>query len=67
MHEDGDLENGIGVQVSHTKRVEIKETREKGKRAIPGPKQERDENHRFMSILRGHGNPLPNTAGTQLL
>jgi hypothetical protein len=31
------------------------------------PDQERDGNHGLMGILYRHGNPLPNTLGTQLL
>jgi hypothetical protein len=68
MHEDGNLKNRIGVQVSQIEGIEVKEAMEKGRNGqTQTPNQERDENHRFMGILRGHDNPLPNPSGTHLL
>jgi hypothetical protein len=68
MHEDGDLENGIGVQVSQIERIEIKEATEKGgNRQTQAPDQERKENHILMGILHGHDNSLPNMPRTQFL
>jgi hypothetical protein len=39
----------------------------KGKLVNPGPNQERDEDHRFIGVLREHGDPFLDPLGTQLL
>jgi hypothetical protein len=52
MYENGNLQNGIRVQMRQVKLVEIKETAEKGGDGKSKPKNEkRNVNDRFMGIL----------------
>jgi hypothetical protein len=58
MNENGDLQNGIGVQMGQVNMVEIKEAVEKGKDGkAKAAEKERGVNNGLMGILCRNSNP----------
>lgn len=68
VHEDGNLKDGVGIQMGQIERVIVKEATEKGGNGqTQAPDQERNKYHGLVYILCRHNNPLPNPPRTQLL
>jgi hypothetical protein len=52
MNKDGDLQNGIGVQMGQIQVIEIKETAEKGRnRKSKATEEEWNVNNRLMGVF----------------
>jgi hypothetical protein len=68
MNVNGNLQNGIGIQMGQIKAIEIKETAEKGRnRKSETAEKKRNINHRFMGILCWNSDPVTNPPRTELL
>jgi hypothetical protein len=67
MNKDGDLQNGIGVQMGQIQVIEIKETVEKGwNRKSKAAEEEWNINNRFMGVLCWNSDPTADPPGTEL-
>jgi hypothetical protein len=67
MNVNGNLENGIGIQMSQIKMLEIKEATEKGRnRKSETAEKKRNINHRFVGILCRDSDPVANPPRTEL-
>jgi hypothetical protein len=68
MNVNGNLQNGIGIQMGQIKAIEIKETAEKGRnRKSETAKKKRNINHGFVGILCWNSDPMANPPRTELL
>jgi hypothetical protein len=68
MNVNGNLQNGIGIQMSQIKAIEIKETAEKGRnRKSETAEKKRNINHGFVGILCWDSDPMANPPRTELL
>jgi hypothetical protein len=68
MNVNGNLQNGIGIQMGQVKAIEIKETAKKGRnRKSETAEKKRNINHRFMGILCWNSDPVANPPRTELL
>jgi hypothetical protein len=66
MNKDGDLQNGIGVQMGQIQVIEIKETAEKGRnRKSKAAEEEWNINNRFMGVLYWNSDPTADPPGTE--
>jgi hypothetical protein len=67
MNKDGDLQNGIGVQMGQIQVIEIKETAEKGRnRKSKAAEEEWNENNRLMGVFCWNSDPTADPPGTEL-
>ena len=67
MNVNGNLQNGIGIQVGQIKAIEIKETAEKGRnRKSETAEKKRNINHGFMGILCRDSDPMANPPRAEL-
>ena len=67
MYKDGNLQDGIRVQMSQVQFVEIKEAVEKGRNGkSKTTNKERNINDRFMVILCRNGDPAANSPRAEL-
>jgi hypothetical protein len=68
MNKDGDLQNGIRVQMGQIQVIEIKETTEKGgNRKSKTAKKKRNINNGFVGVLCWNSDPVANPPRTELL
>jgi hypothetical protein len=68
MNINGNLQNGIGIQMGQIKTIEIKETVEKGRnRKSETAEKKRNINHGFVGILYWNSDPVANLPRTELL
>jgi hypothetical protein len=68
MNKDGDLQNGIGVQMGQIQVIEIKETAEKGgNRKSKTAEKKRNINNGFVGVLCWNSDPVANPPRTELL
>jgi hypothetical protein len=68
MNVNGNLQNGIGIQMGQIKAIEIKETAEKGRnRKSETAEKKRNINHGFVGILCWNSDPVANPPRTELL
>jgi hypothetical protein len=68
MNVNGNLHNGIGIQMGQIKAIEIKETAGKGRnRKSETAEKKRNINHGFMGILYWNSDPMANSPRTELL
>jgi hypothetical protein len=68
MNVNGNLQNGIGIQMGQIKVIEIKETAEKGRnRKSETAEKKRNINHGFVGILCWNSDPVANPPRTELL
>jgi hypothetical protein len=68
MNVNGNLQNGIGIQMGQIKAIEIKETAEKGRnRKSETAEKKRNINHGFVGILCWNSDPVTNPPRTELL
>jgi hypothetical protein len=68
MNINGNLQNGIGIQMGQIKAIEIKETAEKGRnRKSETAEKKRNINHGFVGILCWNSDPMANPPRTELL
>jgi hypothetical protein len=68
MNKDGDLQNGIGVQMGQIQAIEIKETAEKGgNRKSKTTEKKRNINNGFVGVLCWNSDPVANPPRTELL
>jgi hypothetical protein len=66
MNENGDLQNGIGVQMGQVNMVEIKEAAEKGRDGkAKAAEKERGVNNGLMGILYRNSKPMANPPRTE--
>jgi hypothetical protein len=67
MNVNGNLENGIGIQMSQIKTIEIKEAAKKGRnRKSETAEKKRNINHGFVGILCRDSEPVANPPRTEL-
>ena len=67
MNVNGNLHNGIGIQVGQVKTVEIKEAAEKERNwKTEAAEKERSVNHGLMGILSRDSDPMANPPRTEL-
>jgi hypothetical protein len=67
MNVNGNLENGIGIQMSQIKTIEIKEATKKGRnRKSETAEKKRNINHGFVGILCRDSDPVANPPRTEL-
>jgi hypothetical protein len=67
MYKNGNLQDGIRVQMSQVQFVEIKEAAEKGRdEKSKTTNKERNVNDRFMGILCRNGDPTANSPRAEL-
>jgi hypothetical protein len=67
MNVNGNLHNGIGIQMGQVKMIEIKEAAEKGRNGkTEAAEKERNVNHGFMGILCRDSDPMANPPRTEL-
>jgi hypothetical protein len=67
MNVNGNLQNGIGIQMGQIKTIEIKEAAEKGRnRKSETAKKKRNINHGFMGILCRDSDSVANPPRTEL-
>jgi hypothetical protein len=67
MYENGNLQNGIRVQMHQVQLIEIKETAEKGGDGKSKPtNKKRNVNDRFMGILYRNGDAAANPPRAKL-
>jgi hypothetical protein len=65
MNVNGNLQNGIGIQMGQIKTIEIKEAAEKGRnRKSETAKKKRNINHGFVGILCQNSDPVANPPRT---
>jgi hypothetical protein len=68
MNVNGNLQNGIGIQMGQIKAIEIKETAEKGRnRKSETAEKKMNINHGFVGILCWNSDPVANPPRTELL
>jgi hypothetical protein len=68
MNKDGDLQNGIGVQMGQIQVIEIKKTAEKGgNRKSKTAEKKRNINNGFVGVLCWNSDPVANPPRTELL
>jgi hypothetical protein len=68
MNKDGDLQNGIGVQMGQIQVIEIKKTAKKGgNRKSKNAEKKRNINNRFVGVLCWNSDPVANPPRTELL
>jgi hypothetical protein len=68
MYKNGNLQNGIRVQMHQVQLIEIKETAEKGGDGNSKPANEKGNvNNRFMGILYRNGDTTANSSRAELL
>jgi hypothetical protein len=68
MNINGNLQNGIGIQMGQIKAIEIKETAEKGRnRKSETAEKKRNINHGFVGILCWNSDPMANLPRAELL
>ena len=68
MNVNGNLQNGIGIQMGQIKTIEIKEAAEKGRnRKSETAEKKRNINHGFVGILCWNSDPVANPPRTELL
>jgi hypothetical protein len=68
MNKDGDLQNGIGVQMGQIQVIEIKKTAEKGgNQKSKTAKKKRNINNGFVGVLCWNSDPVANPPRTELL
>jgi hypothetical protein len=68
MNVNGNLHNGIGIQMGQIKAIEIKETAEEGRnRKSETVEKKRNVNHGFVGILCWNSDPMANPPRTELL
>jgi hypothetical protein len=67
MNVNGNLQNGIKIQMGQIKTIEIKEAAEKGRnQKSKTVEKKRNINHRFMGILCRNSDPVANPPRTEL-
>jgi hypothetical protein len=67
MNVNGNLQNGIGIQMGQIKTIEIKEATEKGRnRKSETAEKKRNINHGFVGILCRNSGPMANPPRTEL-
>jgi hypothetical protein len=67
MNINGNLQNGIGIQMGQIKTTEIKEAAEKGRNGkTETAEKKRNVNHGFMGILCRDSDPMTNLPRTKL-
>jgi hypothetical protein len=67
MNVNGNLQNGIGIQMGQIKTIEIKEAAEKGRnRKSETAEKKRNINHGFVGILCRNSDPVANPPRTEL-
>ena len=67
MNINGNLQNGIGIQMGQIKVIEIKETAEKGRnRKSEVAEKKRNINHGFVGVLCWNSDPVANPPRTEL-
>jgi hypothetical protein len=67
MNVNGNLQNGIGIQMGQVKTIEINEAAEKGRnRKSETTEKKKNVNHRFVGILCWDSNPVANPPRTKL-
>jgi hypothetical protein len=67
MNVNGNLQNGIGIQVGQVKTVEIKEAAEKGRNGeTETAEKKRNINHGLVGILCRNSDPVANPPRTKL-
>jgi hypothetical protein len=67
MNINGNLQNGIGIQMGQIKTIEIKEAAEKGRnRKSETAEKKRNINHGFVGILCRNSDPVANPPRTEL-
>jgi hypothetical protein len=67
MNINGNLQNGIGIQMGQIKTIEIKEAAEKGRNGkTETAEKKRNVNHGFMGILCRDSDPMANPPRTKL-
>jgi hypothetical protein len=67
MNVNGNLQNGIGIQMGQIKTIEIKEATEKGRnRKSETAEKKRNINHAFVGILCRNSDPVANPPRTEL-
>jgi hypothetical protein len=68
MNVNGNLHNGIGIQMGQIKAIEIKETAKKGRnRKSETAEKKRNINHGFVGVLYWNSDPVANSPRTELL
>ena len=68
MNKDGDLQNGIRVQMGQIQVIEIKETVEKGgNRKSKTAEKKRNINNGFVGVLCWNSDPMANPPRIELL
>jgi hypothetical protein len=68
MNVNGNLQNGIGIQIGQIKAIEIKETVEKGRnRKSETAEKKWNINHGFVGIICWNSDPVANPPRTELL
>jgi hypothetical protein len=66
MNKDGDLQNGIGVQMGQIQVIEIKETTEKGRnRKSKAAKEEWNIDDGLMGVFCWNSDPTADLPGTE--
>jgi hypothetical protein len=66
MNKNGDLQDGIGIQMGQVKMVEIKEAAEKGRNGkAKATEKERGINNGLMGILSWNSKPMANPPRTE--
>jgi hypothetical protein len=67
MNVNGNLQNGIGIQVGQVKTIEIKEATEKGRNGeSETAEKKRNINHGLVGILCRNSDPVANPLRTKL-
>jgi hypothetical protein len=67
MNVNGNLQNGIGIQMGQVKTIEIKEASEEGRNGeSETAEKKRNVNHGFMGILCRDSDPMTNPPRTKL-
>jgi hypothetical protein len=67
MNVNGNLQNGIGIQMSQVKTIEIKEAAEKGRNGkTETAEKKRNVNYGLMGILCRDSDPMTNPPRTKL-
>jgi hypothetical protein len=67
MNKDGDLQNGIGVQIGQIQVIEIKETTKKGRnRKSKAAEKEWNVDNGLMSVFCWNSDPTADLPGTEL-
>jgi hypothetical protein len=68
MNVNGNLQNGIGIQVGQVKTIEIKEAAEKGRNGESKTvEKKRNINHGLVGILCRNSDPVANPPRTKIL